>query len=301
MSSSVEIILSHKINKSKWDACIHNSSNGLIYATSVYLDHMTDDWHGIIVNDYDCVMPLPWRRKFGIKYCYHVPFIQQLGWFKQLQINDELLLFEKMFHFLKYGDYYFNFQNTDVANTLLCSNYVLDLSQQYNIISQGYNTDLINNLKKAYRQELIYSTGDYNAAIDLYKNLYQQRTPHVSDKDLENFRSLCGNLFQSKSVIVRNASNTKNELLATALLLRDEKRLYNMMNSITPEGRKKEANHFLFDSIFKEFAGSNLLFDFEGSDIPGIKSFYKKFGSVNQPYYKLHFNHLPFPLNILKR
>src|SRR6266540_2812535 len=225
MSSSVEIILSHKINKSKWDACIHNSSNGLIYATSVYLNHMTDDWRGIIVNDYDCVMPLPWRRKFGIKYCYHVPFIQQLGWFKQLQINDELLLFEKMFHFLKYGDYYFNFQNTDVANTLLCSNYVLDLSQQYNIISQGYNTDLINNLKKAY----------------------------------------------------------------------------NMMNSITPEGRKKEANHFLFDSIFKEFAGSNLLFDFEGSDIPGIKSFYEKFGSVNQAYYKLHFNHLPFPLNILKR
>jgi len=73
------------------------------------------------------------------------------------------------------------------------------------------------------------------------------------------------------------------------------------MNSTTAAGRKTEANHFLFDNIFKEFAGSQLIFDFEGSDIAGVKSFYEKFGVINQLYYKLHFNHLPFPLNKLKR
>jgi hypothetical protein len=69
--------------------------------------------------------------------------------------------------------------------------------------------------------------------------------------------------------------------------------LYNLMNSTTNAGRKTGANHFLFDEIFKEFAASNLVFDFEGSDIPGVKIFYEKFGAANQPYYRLHFNKLP--------
>ncbi|HXL58697.1 MAG TPA: hypothetical protein VN958_20685 [Chitinophagaceae bacterium] len=302
MSSAVEIIPSHQINKSKWDACICSSSNALIYATSFYLDHMADNWHGIVVSDYDCVMPLPWRKKFGIKYCYDIPFIQQLGWFEQHQINNLLLLIKKFFGFYSYGDYAFNFHNTQkITNASICSNYVLDLSKSYNRLKENYNTDLIYNLKKAYKQELTYSHGEYNTAIDLYKDLYKQRMLHVSDKDFKNLRLLCSYLSKSNNVVVRNILNVKNELLAIALLLKDEKRLYNMMNSTTEGGRKTEANHFLFDSIFKEFSESNLLFDFEGSDIPGIKNFYEKFGAVNQPYYKLYFNHLPFPFNILKR
>jgi hypothetical protein len=73
------------------------------------------------------------------------------------------------------------------------------------------------------------------------------------------------------------------------------------MNSTTPDGRKKEANHFLLDQVIKEFAGKPLIFDFEGSDVPGIKSFYEKFGAINQPYYSLHFNLLPAPFKWLKR
>jgi hypothetical protein len=72
------------------------------------------------------------------------------------------------------------------------------------------------------------------------------------------------------------------------------------MNCTTLEGRKTEANHFLFDSILKEFAGSSLLFDFEGSDISGVKNFYEKFGTTNQPYCKLHFNNLPKVIKWIK-
>jgi hypothetical protein len=206
-----------------------------------------------------------------------------------------------LFNFCKYGDYAFNYSNDiQINDASLATNYVLGLYDPYNTLTKKYNTDLVNNLKKAAKQELIYSNGDYNASIDLYKDLYRQKTPHISNRDFENFKKLCTHLSQSNNVIVRNVTSTKSRLLATALLLKDERRLYNLMNSTTQEGRKTEANHFLFDNLFKEFAQSNLIFDFEGSDIPGIKSFYEKFGAGNQPYYKLHFNHLPFPVNILK-
>jgi hypothetical protein len=73
------------------------------------------------------------------------------------------------------------------------------------------------------------------------------------------------------------------------------------MNTTTTPGRKLKANHFLINNIIKEFSQTNLLFDFEGSDLAGVKEFYQNFGPVNQPYFHYHFNFLPFPLNLAKK
>jgi hypothetical protein len=73
------------------------------------------------------------------------------------------------------------------------------------------------------------------------------------------------------------------------------------MNTTSEEGKKTEANHFLINAIIKEFAGTKMLLDFEGSDLPGVKAFYENFGVTNQPYYLLRYNALPFPLKLLKK
>jgi len=63
-----------QIDKVKWDACIRHSMNRLIYAESVYLDHMAVNWDAIVLNDYEAVMPLPWKKKLGIRYLYQPSF-----------------------------------------------------------------------------------------------------------------------------------------------------------------------------------------------------------------------------------
>jgi len=44
-----------------------------------------------------------------------------------------------------------------------------------------------------------------------------------------------------------------------------------------------------------------LIFDFEGSDIKGIADFYKKFGTINQPYPFIKWNNLPAIVKFLKK
>jgi hypothetical protein len=61
------------------------------------------------------------------------------------------------------------------------------------------------------------------------------------------------------------------------------------------------AGHLLYDSFIKEFSQTRLVFDFEGSDIPGIEHFFKIYCAINQPYAKIHFNRLPYILRLLKR
>ena len=67
-----------QIDKKKWDHCIESAENGLIYGYSFYLDHMAGQWDGIVLGDYQAVMPLPWKKKFGIKYIYQ-PFLVAQG------------------------------------------------------------------------------------------------------------------------------------------------------------------------------------------------------------------------------
>ena len=90
-------------------------------------------------------------------------------------------------------------------------------------------------------------------------------------------------------------------MVSSVILLEDRNRFYNIINYTTIEGRQLKANFFLYDNLFKELSESPMLFDFEGSDLTGVKHFYKNFGAINQPYFQWHFNQLPWPLNYLKQ
>ena len=125
--------------------------------------------------------------------------------------------------------------------------------------------------------------------------------PHLIEDDFNKFNSLCKKLKNNGNAFGKSVRNDKGELLAIALFLKDNKRIYNLMPTTFNDGRKQMAMHYLLDSLFKEFAGQNLIFDFEGSDLPGVKAFYLQFGSINEPYNLWHFNKLIWPLNLIKK
>ena len=79
--SVIQYLPHAQINKTKWDACIAAAPNGLIYAHSWYLDEIIETWDALVMNDYESVMPLPYRKKYGVLYLFHPPFVAQLGLF----------------------------------------------------------------------------------------------------------------------------------------------------------------------------------------------------------------------------
>ena len=301
MKNNFQIIPSSKINAAKWDECVlkHKAS---IYASSIYLNTMANYWMGIVLNDYEAVMPICYRKKFGIVYSYVPAFMQQLGWIGEMNIEWKEI--EKyVFDFVKYGDVMLNSNNKFLdLQVETKSNFIIDLNNSYENIYTNYKSDLKQNLKKAAKEDFFYyASNDINEAIALYKKFYGNRMNGLSAKDFSNFKNLCSTLQQTNNCIVREVKNNNNELLAIALLLKDDNRIYNLANSTTTLGRKTEANHFLIDSILKEFVNTNLIFDFEGSDLAGVKSFYQKFGAVDEPYFHWHFNELPWWIRWAKK
>jgi hypothetical protein len=298
---NIQYLHRHQIDTKKWDRCIDNARNCLVYGYSFYLDHMAKHWDALVLGDYEVVMPLVWNRKWGIKYLYQPAFTQQLGIFTNTTLTHTLeasFLNEVQKHF-RYSEILLNYAHpgTDLVQR---SNFILPLNRSYKELAGQYKQGLVKSLKRAKRYNLVYSDElDCTVILDAHKKLYGNRTPHVTEKDYSCFKELILSREQ-KSVIVRAVTENK-KLLSAVLLLLIKNRLY-LLESVTwPEGRKKEANHFLIDRLVHEFSGSDTLLDFEGSDLPGVSYFYKIFGSVNQPYFFYRVNKLPVLIRWLKQ
>ena len=81
-------LLHSEIDKVKWNHCISKSDHALLYAEAEYLDALAVNWDALVLNDYESVMPLCWKSKWGINYLYQPPFVQQSGIFSTKPLSD---------------------------------------------------------------------------------------------------------------------------------------------------------------------------------------------------------------------
>lgn len=286
MTFNLQTISSSKIDTAKWNNCVQKHK-APIYCNSMYLNAMADNWVGLVWNNYEAIFPICYRKKIFFKYSYTPAFIQQLGFIGNID-TDCKKLNAQVRRLVGFGDIMLNHQNK-FANKLPIqekTNFIIPLQNNYETIANNYNNDLKQNLKKANREAYTYTADNcIEEAIDLYKKYYANRMQKVTETDFDNFKKLCLQLEQNGNCFSRKIVDNTNETLAIALLLKDENRIYNIANSTTSLGKKTAANQLLIDRILNEFADSNLIFDFEGSDLIGVKSFYQKYGAINQPYF----------------
>jgi hypothetical protein len=201
--------------------------------------------------------------------------------------------------FCSYGTYPFNFGN-NVKGSLSHTNFILSLHKEYKEISKGFTIQALQNIRRSETNGLNYGTAEIDEAIDSCRELYASSTG-VSENQLSGLKQLCIVLQKQGNLIVRKVTGKGGRIAATILLPCDGKRMYNVINTTTAAGKELDANYHLLSQLWMEFGGSGLLFDFEGSDLPGVRDFYKKFGSINEAYFELHINRLPWLLKIFKK
>ncbi len=301
--NKIHILHSSKIDQIKWDAKVDATPNGLIYSTTNYLNAICDSWYGLIVNDYEVIAALPYRRKGFIAYWYTPPFIQQLGFIGT--INNELAV--QIINALKskfsYGTILLNFDNqlsATIIPTQQKINYILDLSPRFSVIKNNFRKDLQKNIEKAKLFQFEYTNSvSFNIAIGMYKRNHEKQLKNINKKDYNRFEYLCDQLNSTRlKCFTRAIIDNDKQVLAVVIILQDSKRLYNILNTSTKEGKSKQANHLLYNNLIKEFAEQNLVFDFEGSSRAGIGAFYAAFGGNEEKYFIHHYNLLPFPLSL---
>jgi hypothetical protein len=225
--------------------------------------------------------------------------MQQLGVFGKI-ISTEVLI--EMIELLKkhfnYGKLHLNYAN-ELKNTKEKTNLILPLFQSYTDIRQRYTKDVKNNLHVSQRFPLQYSSSNnYAKALNLFKELYHYRFKKVKNRHFDRILQYLNN--NPAAALVREV-HLGGLLQASLLAIKDDKRMYILFSATTLAGRKSKANHYLFDQLIQEFSGKPIILDFEGSEIEGVAHFYTNFGAVLQPYYAIHWNNLPWWLQLIKK
>ncbi|MBA2747111.1 MAG: GNAT family N-acetyltransferase [Flavisolibacter sp.] len=294
LANQIQYLPRPAIDINKWNSCIENDPGGRIYAYSNYLDHMCDNWDALVMGDYESVMPLPWRKKYGIHYIYQPAFIAQLGIFGKPDVAAIKLFLSAIPKKFKYLDLSFLqfIPPNDNYKVQERVNYVLDLEPEYEKISAHYRDNIKRNIKKSIQYGCtIQKQVEIDAVIELAA---MQEKGNTSSEDFKNFRNLFFELEKNQQARIYGVVSGKNELLASCVYFYSHHRAYYILVGNHPNGRTLGASHSLIDAFIKDHATLPMTLDFEGSDLRNLAFFYSSFGAKEERYASLQWNRLPW-------
>lgn len=293
----------NNIKKEQYDSCISSAPNSIIYAFSWYLDIVSPGWDIMEYDNYNAVMPLPHRKRFGLSYIFTPRYVQQLGVFGK-DVNTGLIqeFLKQIPTKFRLIDLKFNEQNLhkEMSGWIKKTNYLLSINAEYEMVSKFYHRNCNRNIKKARNAGL--SIGESVSAKEfsafIRENLQDQIEDFV-DSDvilLERITEECIRKQKGEIVCVRDP---EGDISAAGSFLFSGDRLIFSVCASSPKGHKEQAMYYLVDQQIKKYSGNYSAFDFSGSEIKGIAYFNASFGAKAVSYPFLRINRLPMLLKLL--
>src|SRR5215204_4504300 len=214
--------LEHKeIDNPKWDACIEQAANGLIYGYSFYLDAMAKHWDALVLNDYEAVMPLTWNKKYGFYYLYQPAFTASLGVFgrnlNEKLINNFINSIPAKFKLIEISLNAGNIIGDSKTFSLLRSNYILHLNKPYEELYKTYRDNHKRNINKAFQSGCSVSK---EIPVDEIIQLNKEQLQHIDGTksgDYPSFKNLYEFLKNKGQAKTYAIIDPKNKILASAV------------------------------------------------------------------------------------
>ena len=293
-----------EIDKVKWDNCISRSVNGHIYARSWYLDIVSPDWDALIEGDYEAVMPLTLKRKFGIFYLHQPYFTQQLGVFspERRLLNDITVFIDNIPKRISYAGINLNTENSIKKDVLTSERitYELDLRKPYDELKSSYSKSNLKNIKKARNKNIrIVRSASLNDIVGFYKKAYHELGfKFLKKHHYKNFENILDYAIKNDILESYIAVTEDDIVCAMCIFLMSDKRSL-IFSATNKSGKKYSGVFLLIDRFIEDHAGKNLILDFAGSNISGIAYRNKGFGAEEKNYFTIYINKLPWIYNFI--
>ncbi|HBX51029.1 MAG: hypothetical protein A2275_09905 [Bacteroidetes bacterium RIFOXYA12_FULL_35_11] len=307
MALDIKYIKHQDLDYKQWDNCIANAFNGIVYGYSWYLDIVCDSWDALVEGDYEIVMPLTHRVKYGIHYLYQPFFTQQLGLFsiKKLDATTTESFIKAIPSKYRYAEINLNiFNKLEKKEWIGRRNitYELDLIKHYDKLHKAYSTNTKRNIKKAQEHKINVVKGSKpEVLINMFKADKGRDLKKLQDDDYNRLQKIMTFSMSHNIGQIYFAHNDKNEVCAGAFFITANQKSIFLFSASNKDGKENSAMFAIIDSFIKVNAERNLTLDFEGSNIEGLARFYSSFGAKECEYLTLKINKLPLYLKIFKR
>ncbi|MFZ4582240.1 MAG: hypothetical protein ACOYM7_06270 [Paludibacter sp.] len=269
-----------EIDYSRWDTCVSKSCNQLAYAFTWYLDIVSPNWEALVSDNYEYIMPLPIKKKYGISYLVQPILTQQLGIFSEHTVEQSIVKkFIKQIPSFSY-ELHLNENNYSPQNASL-PNLVLNINEKYEVISSKFSKNTIRNISKAQKLQLKIQS---KIPIDEFMNFYYSVEKKYRSAQQSFVKDLITKGISENAMTLYGVYSANETLIASLCILHSAHRITYLLPISNDEGKASSAMFLLIDTIIRNESGKSVEFDFEGSSIDGIARFYKGFGALNKPY-----------------
>ena len=167
------------------------------------------------------------------------------------------------------------------------TNQILSLDSDFESLMVNWKSNRKSALNKSKRLTVSIQN-DLDFMIGLRKSLSYSENKRW--KPTEKEIHIAGKISDSdffKHSIYRYAVLENDQILNSVLLLKWNGRIHYLFSFSSDEGFKKEALSRFFYCFLESQSNQKTIFDFEGSSIPGISSFFSSLGGVSENYFVL--------------
>lgn len=277
-----------ELDVEKYNACIAISVQSRIYAYSWYLDIVADNWDVLVLDDYEAVMPLPWRKKYFLKYVYPPLWLIELGFFSIHRIECEALFLEYTFKKFRFVELRMNTQNQFQNFTpfrIEKQLQYLSLKERYDAVFLKYQKDRKKDLRKAAKAGLVEKWNDTpENLIKLFAENVGMRIKNIKEKDYTNLQKIMTSCIEKRVGEILSVYTENNELIAAAFFLIHQEKITILVSSTDFKNRKNGANTFLIDRAIYKYQNNFNEFHFGGSSMPLVAKYFKSFGAKTISY-----------------
>ena len=311
-----------QILRDDWNALIRRSPQGNSFALTYYMDVVAPDWMGIeVVDNYEliAVMPLLIRKKYGMRYSLQPNFVQfwgvffdgldfpdayrELSWKRKVvqlvteQLPEKLKLFGYcMAPEFDYG-FPFHWAGYDLKTRYT---YRIDLTLGEEAVWQGIKRKKKNLLRQAERDlgpvELVK---DPKGLLGLIAENLAAGTGIMSQEHLDTLPKLISEMREEGFVLQVN--DKEGQPLAAGYFLDFEGKITYLVGAKKPGVPDRGAPALLLWEAMRRSFGKAEIFDFEGSMLEGVESFFRTFGGRPVPYLFIEKNDLPLWVRWIRR
>jgi hypothetical protein len=298
--AEIRYIRGHELDRKRWDLVVRQDPNGNLFGSSAYLDMMTDGWDAIICGDYEALLPLPVRYRWGYQYVHTIPFCGPFAIYGPAAsyININAMLDAIPLRFIRCD------VNLWTAVPIRSdweaqsrTNYLLDLSSEYAVIRSRYSASSRNLLNRGL-PEGFSIVKDHPIPDQLKMAVKFGGLGKMKVRDTDGFVRLCQKLCDTGETSSLAIVSSDGRMLAGGIFLRSQHQIHYLSGWSSRLGRSMNAARFIIDHVIREYTGQSFILDFEGSDIPGVAQFFSSFGAVAHKYQFLRRDKLPMPVKV---
>ncbi len=290
----MKFIESTHIDKKVWSELTTNHSIHFFSETN-YLDAVAENWGAYVKGNYEAVLVIPYRVKFGVKWAYLPLFYRSSEWIGNWTEKEKKEIKSRLLKDFKGGNIAFEESNVDATDFFY---QVIHPNQEYRI---NYNKLAVRMLKKAENSELKQTNELHlDVFVKLIAKELKAKVGVWDEEGMAVFKNLVNNYAKDDKLKFYGVI-LHGELVGGIVTLVSNNRILYLKGTATIEAKKMGAVYMVMDAAINDAMQKKCTFDFGGSRVDGVARFNYNLGGTDVHYQNMVWDSFPFWFRLMKR